>query len=35
MSYYDGDNYRKIMLISMLVEIGLLIIIVLQGWGLL
>ena len=35
MSYYDGDSYRKIMLWAMVCEIGLLIIIVLQGWGIL
>jgi len=35
MSYYDGDNYRREMLWEMRIEVGLLIIIVLQGWGIL
>lgn len=32
MSYYDGDSYRKLMLWLMIIEIGLLIVIVIQGF---
>ena len=35
MKKWANDNYREIMLGLMLLEIGLLIIIVLQGWGIL